>query len=160
MEEKRSNAETFSRRSGTLISTEFIDVAFIANTFKVLLMKYQDLISEQSESALRFEYEYFDGYSDFPDTKIGVIDKDELDGLIKSINLMLTQVSLVRPENYTEVKFTSRSGFEAGCYYSDYWKFYIKLSQHDSNSNVFLSMADANTLLNVLSGTKEKLITR
>lgn len=157
-EKKQSNAEMFSRRSGTLISTEFVNVGTLASKVRVIIVKYKDIISGNEEKAIRFEYDYDDGYSDYTDTKIGVIDKDELEGLIKSLDLIWDKIYSTNPLNYTEVNFRSRSGFKAGCYYSNDWSFYVQISEHDGNSNVFLKKEDAHSLLEILTKGREKLL--
>jgi len=157
-EKHQSNAETFSKRSGTLISTQFVEIGQVKQA-SISIVLYKDLMSGQEEKAIRFEYEYHDGYSDYPDTKVGVLDRDELEGLIKSINIMRNNVFTTSPSHYTEVNFTSRSGFRAGCFSGhDGWSFYIKLSEYDSNSTVWLKKEDTATILDVLTRTKERLL--
>lgn len=157
--EKTSNAETFSRRSGTLISIEFTPIGEVKSV-RLALVRYKDLMLDQEEKALRFEYDHYNEYADFPDTKIGVIDRDELEGLIKSLMIIKNSVYLTSPANYTEVNFTSRSGFKAGCYYDrGDWKFYLQLSEYDSDSSVFMKKEDLSNLLNLLTDTQEKLLT-
>lgn len=159
MEQERnhSNAETFSRKSGTLISTQFIDIGTV-KTAKIQIVLYKDLIDGQQEMAIRFEYEHYDNYSEVTDTKIGVLDKDELEGLIKSINMMRTSVFTSYPEYYTEVNFVSRTGFKAGCFYGDRgWSFFLKLNQYDDRSYVWLQKEDSATMLDILTRSKERL---
>ena len=98
-------------------------------------MKLKDLINSRSKSALRFEYEYKSSYTS--DTKIATLDLDEIDGLIKSMNGLKTNVFPSTRDVYTEVTFTSRKGFKAGAYYDvdkAKWVAYMKLEKFDSNS--------------------------
>ena len=135
-ENELSNAEKFSSKAGTLIQKEFIDVGTI-NKAEIKVIHYTDMISSETMSSVRFEYEVASSYS--TDTKIASLDADEIDGLIKSIKLMQEKVFVSTPTNYTEVTFKSRGGFEAGCYWSKGdWATYLKLEKYDGKSYVFL----------------------
>lgn len=154
-EKNTSNAEKFSERSGTLIQQEFIDIGLIKKC-KVKVVRLNDLISTQKSSALRFEQDVASTYSS--DTKIAVLDSDEIDGLIKSLKIIQDNIYPNTPANYTEVSFRSRSGFEAGCYYGkNGWSLYMKLERFDSKSYVFLEKNDLPTLLDLLAQAKAKL---
>src|SRR5690606_41867866 len=56
-ERAHGHAETFSKKSGTLMSTQFIEIGYV-KTAKIQVVLYRDLISEQNELAIRFENEY------------------------------------------------------------------------------------------------------
>lgn len=156
--ENQSNADKFSKRSGTLISTEFINLGIVGD-LKLVLIVLRDLITNQEEKAIRFEYDYYNGYDDYPDTKIASLDRDELEGLIKSLEMIVSRVFQTVPANYMEVNFISRSGMNAGCYFSkNNWEFYVKISQHDGNSFVFMNKNYAQSLLNILKQNSNKLI--
>lgn len=159
MEENQSRADVFSKRSGSLISIEFIDIGSIDNRLRISLAKFKDLMLNQEERALRFEYDYYNGYDDYPDTKICTLDNDELEGLIKSLNIIINEVYLTNPENYVEVNFKSRSGMKAGCYYSKGdWQFFVKISEYDGNSFVFLDKRYASSLLSLLINNRQLLL--
>jgi hypothetical protein len=150
-----SNAERFSLKAGTLMTKEFIDIGKVKGA-KVQVVYYTDLISKEVSKAVRFEYLYSSGYTS--DTKIAVLDEDEMDGLIKSINLILDSVYKDTPLNYKEVSFKSRDGFEAGCFWKKTsWSSYIKLEKYDSDSYVFMNSDDFISLLTVLIQAKSKL---
>lgn len=151
-EKELSNAEKFSSKSGTLIEKEFLDVGTLKKA-EIKVIHYTDLISNESVSALRFEYEVAGSYSS--DTKIASLDADEIDGLIKSIKMMQEKVFTSSPTNYTEVTYKSRGGFEAGCYWSKGdWATYLKLEKYDSKSYVFLKKDDFPELLTLLEKVK------
>lgn len=150
-----SNAEKFSDKSGTLIQKEFLDVGDLKKC-KIQLAKFEDLISNQKTSAVRFEYDYVSSYSS--DTKLALLDADEIDGLIKSLKLIQEKIIPVSATNYTEVSYRSRSGFEAGCFSKkDSWNIYLKLERFDSKSYIFLDKDDLPKLLNLLETAKSKL---
>lgn len=154
-EQELSNADKFSAKAGTLIQKEFLDVGTV-NKAKIKVIHYKDLISNETVSSVRFEYEVASSYS--MDTKIASLDTDEIDGLIKSIKLMQEKVFVSTPTNYTEVTYKSRGGFEAGCYWSKGdWATYLKLEKFDSKSYVFLKKDDFPTLLSLLEKAKTML---
>lgn len=154
-EKELSNAEKFSSKAGTLIQKEFIDVGTI-NKAEVKVIHYTDLISNETVSSVRFEYEVASSYS--TDTKIASLDADEIDGLIKSIRMMQEKVFAMTPTNYTEVTYRSRGGFEAGCYWSKGdWATYLKLEKYDGKSYVFLKKDDFPALLALLEKAKTML---
>lgn len=150
-----SNAEKFSERSGTLIQKEFVDIGDIKKC-KIQISKYTDLISGQKSSAVRFELEYQSSYSS--DTKVAILDADEIEGLMKSIKIIQDKVFPTNATNYTEVNFRSRSGFQAGCFSKkDSWSTFMKLEKFDSNSYVFMDKEDLTKLYSLLEQAKAKL---
>ncbi|WP_192822788.1 hypothetical protein [Rufibacter sp. LB8] len=154
----QSKADLFSAKSGTLIEKEFLDVGKVKGV-EVQVMVLKDLINAAKTSAVRFSAVTGSGYS--AGTKLGSVDADELDGLIKSIKLIQSSLLTSTPANYTEVSFTSRGGFEAGCYYSQdkkKWSAYLKLSRFDSNSMVFMSPEELVQVLTLLEQAKAKLV--
>lgn len=153
----KSNAEIFSGRDGSLMKKEFVDVGSLKKC-NIQVVHYTDLISHEKRSAVRFEYEYVSSYS--TDTKISVLDSDEIDALIKSILLMQNDIMVTTPANYTEAAYKSRGGFECGCYSNSgkgTWSSFLKLEKYDSKSFVPLSADDLNTLIQLLEKAKALL---
>lgn len=152
---EQSNAEKFSERSGTLIQREFIDVSDLKRC-KIQIVKIADLIAGTKVSALRFEVEKASTYS--TSTKAAHLDPDEVDGLIKSIKMILEKVIPGMPEFYTEVNFYSRSRFVAGCFSKDKtWTTFLKLDKYDSDSYIWMDKDDFTKLLTILENAKTKL---
>lgn len=150
-----SNAEKFSTSSGVLMKKDYLDVGNI-NKVKVQVVNFQDLTSDKSTSAIMFECEVTSRYT--TDTKQALLDVDEIDGLIKSIKIMQDKIFPTNSENYTEVIYRSRGGFEAGCYWKKgKWTTYLKLEKYDSKSYVFLNQKDFTTLYSLLEQAKGKL---
>jgi hypothetical protein len=147
-----SNAEVFSNRIGTLIQREYVDLGAIKGC-KIQTAIYTDLIDGKRQRALRFEYETAGTYSD---TKIAILDADEIDGLIKSIKLIQEKIFPTQPTEYTEVTFKSRSGFEAGCFKSkNGWSTYLKLEKYDGKSFVFMDKDNFSQLLTLIEKFKQ-----
>ncbi len=157
VEKSQSKAQIFSERYGSLIQTQFIEIGKIkSSTIQVAL--YTDLITNQKTSAVRFEKEYKASYSSSSDTKIALLDADELDALIKSLSLLKDKIYITTPTDYTEINFRSRSGFSAGCFFNKgKWSPFMKLERFDSNSYVFLDLEDSQPLIDLLTKAKAKL---
>ena len=116
-------------------------------------MLLTDLISNSKSSGLRFE-------TQSSDTKIAVLDADEVDALIKAIKILTNKVLNSSRTNYTEVNFISRCGFEAGCYFDKdkvSWTAYLKLVKYESNSYVWLDKVDFTLLLSLLTSARAQM---
>ena len=154
-EQEQSNAEKFSAKSGSLMQREFTDVGSVKDC-KVSIIYFTDLITNQKQNALKFEYEYVSKYN--TDTKSAMLDLDEVDAMIKSIKLIQDKVFPTTPTNYTEVTFMSRDGFQAGCFFSKgNWSAYMKLEKYDKDSYVWLNKEDLPVLLSILEKAKLKM---
>ncbi len=150
-----SNAEKFSEKSGTLIQREFIDIGDLKKC-KIQVAKFTDLLNNLKRSAVRFEYDYVSSYAN--DTKLALLDFDELDGLIKSIKIIQAKTAQTSTKNYNKISYKSRSGFEAGCFSkNDNWSIYLKLERFESKSYIFLDKEDLPKLLGFLEDAKEQL---
>jgi hypothetical protein len=155
---EQSNAEKFSDKIGILLQKEIIDVGVLKKC-KFQIARFSDLIGGTKTSALRLEYVYSSSYGSSGDTKLALLDVDEIDGLLKSIKIIQSKVIPSVAENYTEVSFKSRSGFEAGCFSKkESWSTYLKLEKYDSNSYVFMEKDDLAELVNLLNLAKAKLL--
>jgi len=156
-EKDLTQAELFSSQAGTLIERQFVEIGKVKGV-EVKVIKYKDLNNGTSKSALRFEYEYKSSYSS--DSKIASLDLDEIDGLIKSMKNLQSTVFPSTRDIYTEVTFKSRTGFEAGAYFSTdkgKWTAYIQIEKFDSNSLVFLTIEDFSTILGLIEQAKAKM---
>jgi hypothetical protein len=92
-------------------------------------------------------------------TKLAIIDADEIDPLINAIKLMLTKEFITKKTEYTEVSFRSRSGFVTGAYFSPdkkNWEPFIQLNYLDSKSTVFVKVDDLKDLQDKLQKAKEQ----
>ncbi|NER14542.1 hypothetical protein GWK08_13895 [Leptobacterium flavescens] len=150
-----SKAELFSSKSGTLIKKVSIDIGKVEG-IELKIIQFTDMISGESLSALRFEKRTINKYSS--GTKVASLDIDELDGLIKSIIIIRDNVFGSVPKNYTEINFKSRSGFQAGCFFSrNEWGTFLQIKKHDNKSFVLLKRDDFYKLLELLEIAKKQL---
>lgn len=154
IEKTLTNAEEFAAKSGSLIERVFKDVGKIESV-KIKVVTFTDLISNKTLPSLRFEKESYSSYSKSTDTKIASLDKDEVDGLIKSLEIMKNDIVTQSRENYTEVTFRSRGGFEAGCFSKkNNWEVYLKLEKYDSKSYQFFKINKLASLIELIKQAK------
>ena len=157
-EKQLSNAEIFSAKAGTLIEKQFINIGKV-KAVDVKILKLKDLNDGSSFSALRLEYEAVSSSYSI-NTKIASLDTDEIDGLIKSIKNLQTNIFNTTRDVYTEVTFKSRTGFECGAFYDvskAKWEAYIKLEKYDDKSLVFLTIEDITNFLSLVELSKTKM---
>ena len=154
-DQSRSNIEEFSSQSGALVEKEFIDIGEFKKC-KVKVAKFTDLITNSSTKGVRFELEVKGKYS--VDSKIGFLDNDEVEALQTSITILIEKVVSTVPSNYKEVAYTSRSGFQAGCYWSDNkWKGFLKIEKYDKDSYVWFSPNDLAMLSEIIGQARSQL---
>jgi len=152
-----SNADLFSAQAGALIEKQFLTIGTVKG-IEVNVLKITNLMTNTTTTALRFQYEVKGQYTS--DTKIAVLDSDELDGLIKSIKTLQTVVLPSTKEVYTEVAFKSRTGFEAGAFFSlekGKWTAYLQLKKFDSKSMVFITPEDLGQILALVESARQKM---
>lgn len=153
----QSQTDEFSAQTGTLFQKEFVDVGKIKG-LKVQVQRTTDLLTKKSLNGIRFEYEYQASYGS--DTKISVIDKDEVAALESSLVMIKSTIMPSTMANYTEVAFTSRSGFQAGCYNEagkPDWTPFVKVEKFDSKSYVFMKAEDLDQLIALIQSAKAQL---
>lgn len=151
-----SNAEKFSDKSGILLQKEFIDLGNVGNLgkCKIQVAIFTDLISKNSVKAVRLEY-YYPGDDN---AKIALIDADEVDGALKSIKMLKESTFTTQPENYTEVYFTSRSGFCVGAFYANKkWTTFMEIKRGGYHSYVSIKEDDFTNLYALFQQAKAKL---
>jgi len=152
-----TNAEEFAAKSGTLIERVWIEVGKIKGV-SVRIVNYTDLISKVKVPSLRFEKEVYNSYSKTSETKIASLDKDEVEGLIKALEIIANEVIVQKRNDYSEVAFRSRSGFEAGCFSKEAtWDIYLKLEKYDSNSYQFLDKENLPQLIELILNAKKMM---
>lgn len=150
-----SNAEIFSAKPGALISKDIIKVGN-AKTTAIDVVHYTDLFTKETMSAVMFKIASVGKYS--IETITVNVDSDEIEGLLKSLLIIKDDLFTKTPENYKEVTFKSRSGFEAGCYFEKgVWVLYIKLNIYDSKSLKTLETSDLPLLIEQLEKAKNIL---
>jgi|CXWL01.1.fsa_nt_gi hypothetical protein len=154
-EKEQSQLESLAAKSGVVHERQYIDVGEVKG-IKVQIYRITDLVSKFSVSGVRFEATVRSSYSS--DQKIAVLDADEIDAVIKTIEVLKANIFPTARESYTEVEYRSRGGFEAGAYFSDgKWTGFVKLEKYDSKSIVFMKPEDLDSLLTLLQTAKTRL---
>jgi hypothetical protein len=152
-----SKAEIFASKAELLIETQFIQIGFV-DLIELRVMKIKDINSGSAMSALRFEYQTTNQI--FSQTKLAIVDEDEMDGLISAVKTMITKMFIYEKDAYTEVTFQSRSRFVAGGYYTTdkkRWISYVQLDKLDNKSTIVISKDDFSHFLDLLKQAKEKM---
>jgi hypothetical protein len=75
-----------------------------------------------------------------------------------SIGIVKRSIAAPAPPYYTEINYSSRSGFSAGAYYDKgKWSQYLKLEKYGSDSYITLTGDDFDKLLALLQTAKSKM---
>lgn len=122
------------------IGLKFSKYALVVSTVNIT-----DILNGEVTSAIKFEYVY-PGSSEIP---VGIVDYDEVSDLLIFLNLLSKNYLNTTKENYLEVNYFARSGFQAGCYFSiekQEWKLFFKLDLGYKDINVFLDANDISPL--------------
>src|ERR1044072_2817577 len=88
-EREVSNLEKFTAKSGTLIEKIFVPIGSVSRT-KVEALIITDLMTSAKITGVKFEYEASTRLG--TSTKNAFLDNDEVEGLIKSINILKSKV--------------------------------------------------------------------
>ena len=142
-----SNTEKFADSAGRLIQKEFVSSGHILDC-TIQVVHFTDMIKGTRRNALRFvNGQQRDTY----------LDEDEVSVLTLSMYAIRDKVLSTAPTNFTEAKYKSRSGFEAGCFYEkQHWQLYLQLKRHDTSTVVYMKKADFDVFLQILDNVKEK----
>lgn len=150
-----SKLAEFSAKTGTLIQRQHTDIG------KLVSVKFEsavitNLITGEVLKGLRLEKTSNKQYGR---DAYAFIDADEIDGLLKSIDIIVDKVLPSTPNAYTEVSFRGRSGFEAGCFINEksQWRSYLQVDKYNSDSIVFFSANELNELKALLEKAKANI---
>jgi hypothetical protein len=152
-----SNAEIMASKSGSLLEIQYIEIGNI-DEVDIRVMKITDHTSGNLMSALRFEYQFADQV--LTQTKIAIVDADEVDPLLKAIKQLQTKVAASEKLAFTEMKYKSRAGFIVGCSYNPekgLWTAYIQLNSNDSKSTVTIPIDELAVLQSLVEQAQAKL---
>lgn len=151
-----SNADKFLLKTGVLFQKNITTLG----KFKATSIDVIEIINLSDKSKVKSLRLKKDPIGEYESDHVGVIDNDEVEGLIKSLELIKSNVIAITPDVYTEVSYKSRGGFEAGGYYSDTdkaWHYYLKMSKYDEKSYQFFKSNELEELLTFLNSAKPKL---
>jgi hypothetical protein len=151
-----SKLESFGAISGSMFKKEFQDIVKLKN-LTIQLYTISDLNKGTSAKGIKLmtsAYNRLSGTTEYST----VIDPDEIDGLIKSIEFVNTLVG-TKPSHYTEYVYTSRDGFKFAVYNNEKaeWIPTMQLERFKSDSYVFFKQEDMPSLIEIFKGCKTKL---
>lgn len=149
---EKSKIETFSLKTGSLIKKEFTTIGSVKR-IEVKKLVLTDILSNSTLSGVKMETAISKTYG--TSTTSCFLDSDEVDAFIKSGKYLLSPPANTA-NNYVELQFTSRGGFQAGAYLdkAGSWKYFIKLERFDSDSYVFLDRDDFERLSELVGRSK------
>ena len=143
-----SNAEKFADSAGRLVRKEYIGFGHIL-TYNIQVIHLTDLVNGTRRNALRFIN---------TQNQEAYLDEDEVAALSISMYTISEKVLSTTPANYTEVKYRSRSGFEAGCFYDKgAWQTYLRMKRHDDATMIVMKKSDFAVFLQILDNVKAKI---
>jgi len=148
-----SKLEAFSAETGSLFEKSNEDLGKLGS-IKIQTSIITNLLTKTKVKGIRIEKPTTSQYGS---DHIGFLDEDEIDAVLKSINI-LKERTQTSPSNYVEVIFTSRSGFQFGAYWSKEWKYFIQVDKYKSDSLYFMGKADIEQFEVFVTQGKELLI--
>ena len=153
-----SNIEYVINKPGTAIEKEFIDLGNL-DEIDVRLLKAKDLNSEAICYAMQFEYQSVSQI--IPFSKVTFIDSDEFEALtnaLKTFQSIISQNS--KSNNNAELRFTSRSGAVAGCFFKQEkskWMTYFQLKNNEPKSTVIIENDGFAFFISLIESAKDKI---
>jgi len=152
-DKKACKADVMESKPGVVIQKEY----FRITTFRGLAIAVEyitDLTSNQKLSALDFE---FTTGGDNSETVSTLLDPDEVDALLAFFQNMQDNISKsAAPKNYTEYSYITKSGLQAGCYWNNGWKTYLKVDNENSKTDVELGKDDMPVFISFIRQAKTK----
>jgi hypothetical protein len=153
-EKEISNAEKFFNKSGALIQKEFFDIGDLKKC-NIQIARFTDIINNQKINAVRI---VLVDISSPPLTGVAYLDADEIDGLVKSINIIQEKVLPNVATNMTSVSFKSKGGLVVSCSSNkESWIICMKIEGTIGVAYVFLDDDDLPKLIELLEQSKSKL---
>lgn len=152
--------EAFAARKGVLLTKDFYQIGSMSGSYSASV-KVVALASSTPEGirvyAVRLEMPPR-GKND--ETQIGVLDFDELESMVQSLDYMIALSGQMQNEayEYREVDFTTRAGVKVGFYQSGKAQSgYLYVNGYASNGHMFLAIPQLEELRILLQRAVEKL---
>jgi hypothetical protein len=137
-----SDLQKLAVSTGIIIKKEYQPVGKLDKDVTLQVLTITDLLAKVSTKGLRIEYLMRTSYSS--GTYIAYIDKKECESMIKSLDIIRTEILPKTPNVYTETYYKTKEGVEIGCFLSDKgkWKAYLKVERIGEDYLNFLEMKD------------------
>ena len=154
IEPEQSNIEIFGAKTGTLIEKQYEDIDVLKNV-KVQAAIFTDLIAKTKISGVSFRYGQLIKQSG--DWRAAYLDIDEIDAMIKSIEIIKDKMSSSK-SGYSEVVFRSKGGIELRCAsIRGNWNTIIRLDRLNKNFSIGLDQDDLARLSSLLLQAKQRV---
>ena len=139
-------------KKGTLVVKNFITRSTINTEFRTITLQTATITDVETGIkyyALRMEHPYYNSQYD-SGTSIGVLDMDEIDGAITTLEYISDHISEMT--DYTEITYKATSGLEIGAYKNSSEEYlYIKFSSRDTE---FIKVSDISSVISALRSAK------
>jgi hypothetical protein len=156
-DKKGCKADALAEKPGVVIQREYVNISKLKN-LSIVVEYVTDLSNNQKLSAVDMEYDITASGEEKGSSVSTLLDPDEADGLIAFIqNLQDNIIKAAAPKNYTEYSYQTLSGFEAGCYWNNAWKIYIKIDVSDDKTTMELDKDDLTAFVSFIKQAKAKL---
>lgn len=151
-----TNIEKFMKNKNIFMKKEFIKTG----SFKecdLEIIKCSNVETAITISGFSIIFKYKNKVNYLTTTKIGYLDKSDLERLINYLEYIKKNVVNTSPTVYTEYIYKNAGNFKAGCLYSsrtnfkkEYWKFFIQLKDYDEDSTIYFSESELAPFIDAL----------
>lgn len=162
--ETKSNSKTleFLAKDGSIFKKETYKLPSLGKgydkiTNEVLIIT--DLKTNEKRGCFRITT-YYTSSTYSTDEYIGVLDPDELDAAIMSLEKILNDIIPNEAETYTEVTYKTRDGVQLGTFVNSTgkeWTIYVKTKSYTSRSMSTFKSDEITTLIDNLKKAKEMI---
>jgi hypothetical protein len=151
---RKSNFEAFSNTTGTVFKREFVPLGKIKYV-KFSLLKVTDMLSGKRMYCIHMNYVDNGIIHSYNVDRANTMDMDEVDALLNSFVIINDSIYKTKPVNYTEARFKSRGGCEAGCYWDDNkWSFYFNFDAFYNDCQQSMTLDQMNDLFDIFKKAK------
>jgi hypothetical protein len=152
-QKKSSMASKLESKPDAFIQKDFTTIGKVAGV-SISVEGITDLGTKTKMNALEMEYSGTDNST----SASVVLDPGEADTLMNFIDFVTNTVFMSgTPPDDREFSYISRSGFEAGCYWSKGWNVYIRVDYKDKRTNVEFNREDVMAFKSLLKQAKSNL---
>ena len=146
-----TDLEDFASRYGVVIQREFTRIGDFAN-LRVDVVKESDLLAKNSMHGVRISGNVGQGAT----RETAFIDADEMDGLLKAIDVLRTSAFSTTPENFTDIVYRTRGGLAIGAVYANRrWTAYLTLDRSDPRTSIGVEASDIDSLRGLLAKARD-----
>ncbi|MBE9488097.1 MAG: hypothetical protein IMY73_02835 [Bacteroidetes bacterium] len=154
--ETNSKSMEFMSKDDSFIKKEFFDKGNIKG-LKCQVLILTDINNQNKIGCLKLETSCNASYGSPANTFIGILDMDEINDCIKSLEYIKDNLLSTSPSIYTEAEFKTRDNLKFGAYYNENkkkWKAYVYTKGSKSHSAEFFNSSNISSLIDVMNNAK------